>query len=144
MLEPGQSTYVLSASMVAILVIAGLWAEYTERDWARWPRVEFWCLRFAGCWLILWLTIPLLSAQTPAQNNQLTNQRVESLSERVGHLEELRIDARLSLLEEMKQRQVVMQQWMLGILGGVIVLVITQVFTLVQSNATRKERRYLE
>jgi hypothetical protein len=133
MLLPSHPEFAISAGMAVFLLIAGWWAEFSARPCGLFDRLRLISLRVAGCWMLVWVVLPLTTfAQSNGNGGQITAQRVESLTERVQHIEALRIDARLSLLEEMKDRQVVMQQWVLGILGGVIVLVITQVLSLLQ------------
>lgn len=124
---------------VLLFMMIGLWIErrFGAISFHRRlsDRVQLWALRVAGIWVITWLLLPIVALGQPApkledtnaQQILLSNQRIGTIESRIAAVESLRLDARLSLLEDTRDEVRTMRQWMLGIIGGVVVIVITQI-----------------
>lgn len=109
--------------------------------------IELWSLRVAGIWLVTCLLLPIVSAaqsddlgHTNAQQILLSNQRLETIEARVAAVESLRLDARLALLEDTRDEVRTMRQWMLGIVSGVAIMIITQILTVLNRPKARQRR----
>lgn len=128
------------AGVIAATVVYALCEHWMERWFGtslplrRVERYELWALRLAGVWLTFWLFLPLATAQTLSEQNrqQIVRNatRLENLDDRIGAIERLRIDARLSAVEETREEVKAMRQWVFGIFGGVLVTVIVQILQL--------------
>ncbi len=141
---------VIAATMMCVIV--GRWIErrFGEQQLSgmRFTDVfQLWALRGAGIWLVFWMLVPAALArqpessltQTNAQQILLSNQKLENVEARIASLEALRLDTRLALVEDTREEVRTMRQWMLGILGGVVVIVITQILAVLGRSRDRKD-----
>lgn len=140
--------FVTAGMAVASFALCLVALHWFERRYGNTPRptgltpewFRLWALRLAGLWLVFWLLAPAMAqtppipaiAETNARQILLGAQRLESVESRIASIESLRLDARLALLEDMRDDVNAMQSWMLGILGGVVVIVLVQILGLVQ------------
>lgn len=119
-------------------------------------RVQLWVLRGVGVWFVFCLLYPIVvlaqetnatianNAQQIANNAQqimLNNQSISSIEARIAQIESLRLDARLSLLEDTRRDVQSMSQEVRGIIGGLIVMVGIQVLGLLGKQRDRKNGR---
>ena len=104
-------------------------------------RLSLWCLRAAGIWIVFWFLFPVAEATQSQKPSELAlsntlrlgqvAQQIQTIEARIAIIEALRLDARLALLEDTRDDVRTMRTWMLGVLGGVIVIVVTQVLGLI-------------
>lgn len=103
--------------------------------------IEIWVLRCAGIWILFWFLWPTVMLAQNYQNNRtgwldeqvsINTLKTNSNEARIQALETLRIDARLSLVESSSQQtsdeMKAMRQWIFGIFGGILLLIVTQLF----------------